>query len=389
MDLNESPEIAAFRQEVHDWVKANYPYETQDPYGYAGQERHDKDSVWYKRLAEKGWLAYRWPKEVGGAGFTPPQQIVFVDELQKCGADVPRGFGITMIGPLLLQFGTQAQKERFLPKIARNEEIWCQGYSEPNAGSDLAGLQTRAVLEGDHFVVNGQKIWTSGASIADWIFCLVRTNAEVKKQEGISFLLIDMKTPGVTIKPIVQLNGHAGFYETYFDDAKVPKENLVGELNKGWTMAKALLGHERVGTANIDTDDLVRRIQTIARATPDNSHTVQEDLGHRRALAEREMDTDCLRYTRYRLTTAVMQGRAPGPESSILKVNQSETVQHLYTLGLEALGPDALAWYDKRLMPEAYDLPMANTYARAMSIFSGSNEIQRNIIAKRVLRLPD
>ncbi|MBI4081142.1 MAG: acyl-CoA dehydrogenase family protein [Candidatus Lambdaproteobacteria bacterium] len=388
MDMREPAEIVSFRKEVRDWVKANYPYEKADPYNYAGHERHGKDSVWFGKLGRKGWLAFRWPVEWGGSGFTPPQQLVYVDELVKAGADVPRGFGITMIGPLLFQFGTDAQKRRFLPAIARNEEIWCQGYSEPNAGSDLASLQTKAELRGDHFLVNGQKIWTSGAGIADWIFCLVRTRSEGKRQQGISFLLIDMKSPGLSIKPIKQIDGGSGFYETHFDEVKVPADQIVGKINEGWTMAKALLGHERAGASHIDLGQLAQRIRTIARQHALDGGTVMDDSEFRMRLAGLEMDADCMQYTRYRLNTAVMQGKAPGHESSIMKVFQSETLQKMFDLGLEAMGPDAMAWYDKRLPPEEYAVVMQMCYGRATSIFSGSNEIQRNIMAKRVLGLP-
>jgi alkylation response protein AidB-like acyl-CoA dehydrogenase len=390
MDLKESPELAEFRKEVREWVTANLPEKPSDPYTHRGLEEDDFVGTWYKRLAEKKWLAFRWPEEYGGAGMSPPEQIVFVDELQRCGAPVPRGFGISMVGPLIYEFGTDDQKKRFLLPIARHEEIWCQGYSEPNAGSDLASLQMRAERENDHFIVNGQKTWTSRADAAQWIFALVRTSSEGKQQEGISFILIEMGTPGVSIKPILQIDGNEGFYETFFDNVKVPAENIVGEVNKGWTMAKALLGHERVMTgANVDLPALIRTLRTLGTEYERQGKPVLEDPTFRDRLVQLEMDVDCLQYTRYRMTTRLMQGKAPGPESSIFKVFQSELCQDLYELGMDAMGPDSAAWYDKRLSPEAFDIPMAMTITRAMSIYSGSNEVQRNIIAKRVLGLPD
>ena len=390
MDIKETAELSAFRREVREWVRDNLPGDLDQPYTYRGRENDDKVDAWFDSLAGKGWLAFRWPEAFGGAGFSEPEQIVFLDELQNCGAPIPRGFGISMVGPLLLQFGEDWQKQRFLPPIAANSEKWCQGYSEPGAGSDLAGLQTRAEIDGEDFIVNGQKTWTSRANGADWIFALVRTDPEVKKQSGISFLLIDMKTPGVSIRPIAQIDGRASFFETFFDDVRAPRKNLVGEMNQGWSMAKALLGHERVSTgADVNLPALVNKIRTLATQYERQGKPVLEDVGFRDRLVKLEMDADCLRYTRYRLMTAVMQGRAPGPESSIFKLYQTELVQAIYDLGMDAMGPDSMAWYHEGLSPEAYDLPMFANINRAMSIYSGSNEIQRNIIAKRVLGLPD
>ena len=391
MDLRESPELADFRKDVRKWVLANMPKEAPSPYQHRGLEEDDYITIWFKTLAKKKWLAFRWPEQFGGAGFSEARQLVFVDELMRCGAPVPRGFGISMVGPLIYQFGTDWQKERFLPRIAAHQEIWCQGYSEPNSGSDLASLQTRAELQdGDHFLVNGQKIWTSRADAASWIFALVRTDNTGKKQEGISFLLVDMSTPGVSIKPIKQINGTEGFFETFFDDVKVPMKNIVGEINKGWTMAKALLGHERVMTgANVDMNRLIEGLKTTATQYERTGQPVLQDATYRDRMAQLEMDADCLRYTRYRMNTAVMRGETPGPESSIFKVYQAELCQRLYDWGMDAMGIDGSRWYDESLSEEAFDIPMSMTITRAMSIYSGSNEVQRNIISKRVLGLPD
>ena len=390
MDLKENPELTEFRQMVRQWLTAAAPKQTRDPFKYQGMEDDEAVTPWYQKLAEKNWLAFRWPKEFGGAGFNQPQQFVFVEELQKIGAPMPGGFGLSMVGPLILEFGTDNQRKRFLPRIAQHNETWCQGYSEPNAGSDLAGLQTRAELKNGQFLVNGPTVWTSRANVADWIFALVRTDGEVQKQKGISFLLIEMKSPGVSIRPIRQIDGKEGFYETFFDNVKVPAENLVGKINEGWTMAKALLGHERAFTGtNLELPMLIERVKSLARDYERRGHPVLSDAGFRDRLAQLEMDADCLRYTRYRLMTAVMKGRAPGPESSIFKMFHSELCQRMYDMGMEAMGPDGAAWYDTRLSEDAYSIPMAMTIARAMSIYSGSNEVQRNIIAKRVLNLPD
>jgi alkylation response protein AidB-like acyl-CoA dehydrogenase len=390
MDMRESKELAQFRAQVREWTLANLPKEKMDPYHYVGMGDRPGTNEWFERLAKQQWLAFRWPKKFGGPDFTQAEQIVFVDELQNCGAPVPGGFGLTMVGPLILQFGTEQQKQRFLPPIAHHQEIWCQGYSEPNAGSDLASLQTRAVQEDGHFMVNGQKTWTSRANVAGWIFVLVRTNpAAASKQKGISFMLVDMKSPGVTIRPIKQIDGQAEFYETFFDNVKVPAENLVGKVNEGWTMAKHLLGHERAGTGAAADIGLVRKLKSMAGRYERDGAPLLKEREFRHRLAQMEMDSDCLRYTRYRMLSALMQGKAPGPESSIFKLYQSELVQRLCDLGMEAMGPESTNWYDRSLPPDAYDIPMYTNIHRAMSIYSGSNEVQRNIIAKRVLDLPD
>jgi alkylation response protein AidB-like acyl-CoA dehydrogenase len=389
MDMRETKELAQFRQEVRGWVQANLSKAKADPFNYVGLGDKPGQDGWFKLLAQKGWLAYRWPKEFGGPGFSEPQQIVFVDELLACGAAVPAGFGLNMVGPLILQFGTPEQKRQHLPPIARHEIIWCQGYSEPNAGSDLASLQTRAIPAGDEFVVNGQKTWTSRAQEAQWIFALVRTDTTGQPQRGISFLLIDMKTPGVSIRPIRQIDGQAEFFETFFDNVRVPVKNMVGKMNEGWTMAKALLGHERVNTnANMDMPRLFGRIKRLASQYERDGQPLMKDREFRNRLAQLEMDADCLRYTRYRLLSAMMQGKAPGPESSILKLFQTDLLQDVFELAMNVLGPDSMAWYDKSLSAEAFDIPMYDAIFRAVSIYAGSNEIQRNIISKRVLGLP-
>ena len=385
-----TPEQERFREEVRTWIAEAMPAEMKKHAEDGTNFEHAEIMEWHKILYAKGWVAPNWPKEVGGTGWDVAQRSIFQDEMVRANAPSLSPFGLSMVGPLLIQYGSDEQKKRFLPKILSGEEVWCQGYSEPNAGSDLANLQLRADKDGDDYILNGQKTWTTYAQYADWIFCLVRTDASGKKQEGISFLLIDMKTPGVSIRPIKQIDGQQGFYETFFDNVNVPVQQMVGSINEGWSMAKALLAHERSSTGeHVDVGRLVRNIKTLARGYERDGRPVLEDESFRQRLARLEMDADGLRYTRYRLLTALMQGRTPGPEASIVKVYQSELCQALYDLALEAMGPDAARWYDESLSEEAFEMPMQMTITRAMSIYSGSNEIQRNIIAKRVLNLPD
>ncbi len=389
MDLKESSELNAFRQNIREWTLANLPAEMKQPYRYSGMEDDNLTSEWYRRLGKQGWLAYRWPSTYSGAGFSIPQQVVFADELSRCSAPTPGGFGLSMVGPLILQFGTQAQRERFLPPIARHQEIWCQGYSEPDAGSDLASLQTHAQPDGDHYVINGRKVWTSRADVADWIFVLARTSSQGKPQEGISFFLVDMKTAGISLKPIEQLDGMQGFCETLFEEVRTPATNMVGKIHQGWSMAKALLNHERTSTGeSINLTNLLKDVKTIASTYENDGVPLIKDARFRQRLTKLEMDADCLIFTRKRLMSAVMQGKTPGPEASIFKLYQTELCQSIYDLALEILGPDGAAWWDKRLSNEAYSVAMMAVMSRAMSIYAGSNEIQRNIISKHVLQLP-
>ncbi|MBI3994090.1 MAG: acyl-CoA dehydrogenase family protein [Candidatus Lambdaproteobacteria bacterium] len=393
MDMRESPELTCFRHEVREWIQANVPPNPWgEPYRYEGTDVRTFPHEWCRILGQKGWLAYTWPKQYGGPGFSPAEQLVFEDECSRAGAPIPFGFGTAMIGPTLMQFGTEAQQQRFLPRIASHEEVWCQGYSEPNAGSDLASLQTRAELsaDGNFFTVNGQKIWTSDGHHADWIFLLVRTDPGARKQKGISFLVADMKTPGITLRPIQQIDGGWGFNETFFEDVRVPAENLVGKLNDGWTVAKALLENERSSSGGNDVEAMLKRVRGLAANFPGQSGaSMLQDGKTRQRLAQLEMDADCFRYTRFRVETSLVKGGTLGPEMSLLKLYLSELSQRVHQFGLDALGPDSAAWYDTRLPLEAYDMPMLAAIDRAFTIYSGSSEIQRTVIAKRVLGLPD
>jgi alkylation response protein AidB-like acyl-CoA dehydrogenase len=296
-----------------------------------------------------------------------------------------------MVGPLIMQFGTDAQKARFLPKILSGEEAWCQGYSEPGAGSDLASLQMRAELDGDHFVLNGQKTWTTYAQYADWIFCLVRTDPNVKKQAGISFLLVDMRTPGVEAKPMQTIAHTPAFCDTYFDDARVPKQNLVGPLNGGWTLAKALLGHERTLIAAVgQSRRAVRRVKRLAAQTMIDGRPALEHRGFRHRIARLEIRLRGLEIANYRTLAGAQLGHAPGPESSILKIRGSEILQEVFELAMDVMGLDALSWHNEADVIHALGQSVAPIYCynRATTIYGGSNEIQKNVIAKWILGLP-
>ena len=378
-DLNAMDE-ATFRATVRGWLQAHYPSELRNP----PKRLHWRDNKpAYMALSRKGWLAPGWPREHGGMGLSGAKQLAMVEEFERHGAARLNDHGIVMLGPLLIRYGTQAQKERFLPRILAGEDIWCQGYSEPNAGSDLASLSTSAVLEGDDWVINGQKTWTTLASDANWIFLLARTNKMAKKQEGISFLLAPMDLPGITVRPIVNLDMHDEFCEVFFDNVRVPRENLVGEVNQGWTMAKALLGFERV---------MIGSPKQSAYA-----------LGRLRLLAQHmdAWDDPAFqdRYVRLRLDLAdhvslyesfverLRRGELLGADVSMLKIHQSELYQRITEAMLEIAGENAglLEPMDgnRELNPAGQFIQ-----ARPVSIYGGSNEVQRNILAKAVLDLP-
>jgi alkylation response protein AidB-like acyl-CoA dehydrogenase len=385
MDLSFTAEEEAFRKEVQQFLREAMP--PQFKVKAENDSYFDQYEVqqWHKILHSKGWAAPNWPKEFGGTGWDAARRYIFDDEHQLSGAPLLSPFGLAMVGPLLIQFGTDAQKKRFLPKILSGEELWCQGYSEPGAGSDLASLRMSAVLDGDEFVVNGQKTWTTYAQYADWIFCLVRTESGAKKQAGISFLLIDIKTPGVEVKPMLTIGAQPSFCDTFFDNVRVPKENLVGPLHGGWTLAKALLGHERTFIAFVGTSRrTLRRTKRIAKA-----HGLFDDPIFRMKIAKLEVRLRSLEVTNLRALASTQIGRAPGPESSILKIRGSEVYQQIYELGLELMGHNALSWLNEDVVPpNEHWLPPSYCYNRASTIYGGTNEIQKNIIAKMILGLP-
>ena len=370
----------AFRAYVRAWVQANCPEHLRHP----PKRLHWSDTKpWYMALARQGWLAPGWPREHGGMGLSPARQVIFIEELERHGAPRTNDMGITMIGPLLIRYGTEAQRQRFLPPILAGEHIWCQGYSEPNAGSDLAALRTEAVRIGDHYVVNGSKIWTTLANDANWIFLLVRTDRQARKQDGISFLLCPMDSPGITVRPIVTLDRHDEFCEVFFDNVRVPAENLVGEPNRGWTMAKALLGFERIflGSPKQSTYALAKLAQVAEHMG------VADDPVFADRFTRLRMDLEDLKALYETQVAKLRRGEELGAEVSMLKVWQSELFQRITETALEIAGEEGVMVNpiggNRTLNPGS-----AFIQSRVVSIYGGSNEIQRNIIAKTLLGLP-
>ena len=378
-DLDAMPD-EAFRLHLRAWIEAEYPAHIRNP---EKRLHWDENKVWYFKLAEKGWLCPGWPREFGGMGLSPAKQIIYTEEMERHGAARTNDHGIVMLGPLVIRYGDAAQQARFLPKILNGEHVWCQGYSEPNSGSDLASLRTEAVDAGDHYVVNGQKTWTTLASDANWIFLLVRTDKAAKKQEGISFLLVDMASPGISVRPIVNLEMHDEFCEVFFDEVRVPKENLVGQLNKGWDMAKALLSFERIylGSPRQSAYALGRlRLLGERIGVADEPHFAERYARHR-------CDLEDLKALYSRYVAVLKQGRPLGADVSQLKVLQSELFQRITETALEVAGENAGLFAP---MEGNRDLNPGGLYiqARPTSIYGGTNEIQRNILAKNVLGLP-
>jgi alkylation response protein AidB-like acyl-CoA dehydrogenase len=396
MDLSFSPAEEAFRDEVRNFIEANYPKHL------AGVRRSDyrgrEDFLgWHKTLYKKGWVAPAWPKEYGGTGWNVTQRYIFNEECAAAETPALIPFGLSMVGPVIYTFGTPEQKKKYLPSILSGETWWCQGYSEPGAGSDLASLKTRAVKEGDNYVVNGQKTWTTLAQYADWIFCLVRTDPNAKMQEGISFLLIDMKTPGITVRPIITLDGSHEVNEVFFENVKVPAANLIGKENEGWTYAKFLLGHERSGIAGVSRSKrAIERLREIAEAELLDGKPLIHDSEFKNKIAEVEIDLAALEITELRTLASESRGKGPGPESSILKIKGTEIQQRITELVLEAVGNYAHPMVQQGAAATNEFVPgpehaqgQAQHYfnMRKVSIFGGSNEIQHNIVAKMVLGL--
>ena len=396
MDLRFTDEELAFRDEVRAFFRSALPESIRDKLVANKGLAKDDIVTWQRILNAKGWAVANWPVEWGGTGWTPVRQYMFQEELQLTPAPQPLGFGVTMVGPVMIAFGSDEQKKRFLPRIANLDDWWCQGFSEPGAGSDLASLRTSAKRDGDHYVVNGQKTWTTLAQHADWIFCLVRTDPQAKKQEGISFLLIDMKAPGITVRPIITIEGGHEVNEVFFDDVEVPVENLVGEENKGWDYAKFLLGNERTGIARVGVSkERIRRIKDLASKVESGGKPVLEDQGFREKLAAVEIELKALELTQLRVVADEgKHGKGkPNPASSVLKIKGSEIQQATTELLMEVIGPFA-APFDEHGddgSNEAMDwtAQIAPSYFnnRKVSIYGGSNEIQRNIITKAVLGL--
>ncbi len=391
MDLSFSAEDNAFRHEVRAWIRESMP---TDIAAKAEIDAHfDMADVmrWHKILFARGWVAPHWPKRFGGPGLTATQRFVLTEELELAGAPALSPFGLSMVGPAIMQFGTPEQQERFLPPILRGDEVWCQGYSEPGSGSDLASLRTTARIDGDDLIVDGQKTWTTYAQYADWIFCLVRTNPGAKKQAGISFLLVDMKTPGVEARPMLTIGNTPAFCDTFFANVRVPRANLIGPLDGGWTVAKALLGHERTLIAAVGPSQrMIRRIKRIATDTTDGGQALIDDPAWRSRIARLEVKLQALQMANYRALAGAALGHAPGPESSILKLRGSEIYQQTFELAFDLMGSHALAWFNEPgVIPELEQwVASGYCYNRATTIYGGSNEIQKNIIAKMLLGLP-
>jgi alkylation response protein AidB-like acyl-CoA dehydrogenase len=392
MDLNYSPQEAAFRDEVRAWLRENLPDDLRDKvvnYKELGKEDLLR---WHRILAAKGWVAPDWPIEWGGTDWTVVQRYIFEEECGAAGCPPVVAFGVRMCAPVLLRFGTEAQKKRHLPRIYHGEDFWCQGYSEPGSGSDLASLKTRAVRQGDHYVVSGQKIWTTLAQHADWIFCLVRTDASrEKRQEGISFLLIDMRSPGITVRPIILLDGGHEVNEVFFDDVTVPAENLVHEENKGWTVAKYLLGYERMGTGRIGASKReLAKLKEVAARSVKSGKPLIDDPRFRDRLTRVEVELMALEITNLRFLDQLRGGRPPGADVSLLKIKGTEIQQAISELMMQAAGPFAQAFRPVDATDyDAFTASLAPRYCnlRKATIYAGSNEIQRNIIAKATLGL--
>jgi len=388
-----SPEEEAFRAEVRSFIAQNLPAELRDRMLAGGRPTREDKVTWTRILHRRGWSGYSWPKEYGGPGFTPVQRYIFEDEAWQAGAPEVVPFGMKMVAPVIMKFGNAAQKDYFLPRIASLEHYWCQGYSEPGSGSDLASLKTRAVRDGDHYIVNGQKIWTTEAHDADWIFCLVRTSNEGRKQDGISFLLIDMKTPGITVRPIITFDGYHEINETWFESVRVPVANLVGEEGQGWTCAKYLLEKERLnfGGMGFCKRELSRLKRLAAEVAPTGRRPLHDPL-FRARLNALEMRIHATDLTNLRFLRAEERGEAVGLPAPYLKVLSSHLQQDVLELQMRMLGPDALpvslaGGSNESLERVSEYANVAPTYCnyRKTTIYAGSNEIQRNIAAKSLL----
>ena len=394
MDINFSAEDVAFRDEVREFFDKEYDSEVSKRQA----DNHSSDYkssivAWQKKLHAKGWIAPDWPVEYGGTDWSSTQKYIYETERGLAGIPDVIPFGLKMVAPVIYTFGTEEQKVRFLPRILSSDDWWCQGYSEPGAGSDLAALTTSAEYAGDNYIVNGRKIWTTLAQFADWIFCLVRTSKGVRRQEGISFLLIDMKSPGITVKPIIAIDGQHSLNEVLFENVLVPTENLIGEQDKGWTYAKALLAHERTGMAEVaDSKRMLDQLKLRAVAEVNGGKPMIEDPVFQMRLSDIEMELMALEYTELRVFASMASGGMPGPESSLLKIKGTEISQSIHELQLQLA-----SYYGGALQGELSSEVLGHNFAteargkymygRAATIYGGSNEVQRNVIAKAVLGL--
>ena len=388
-----------FRAEVREFCARELPDSIRQKQARGQLLEKPELDQWLKRLGAKGWLTGKWPKEHGGLAWEPAQFMAFQEEVGRAGAPPPPSFGPTMAGPVIYTFGSEALKKQHLPGIIRNDTWWCQGYSEPGSGSDLASLKTRADRDGDHYIVNGQKIWTSLAHWADWIFALVRTDQKAKKQEGISFLLIDMKTPGITVRPIIGINLGHHLNEVFFENVRVPVSNRVGEENKGWTYAKFLLANERVGTVDVvKVEDNIEQIRTLIAETREAGKSLKEDPIFQRRLAELEVGLATVKALLADQLAAARQDGAPSlMGAAALKLRGTELQQAILQTGLDVLGRHGMVfqrealnagWNGEMIGPEqSADVVYQHLFRRAATIYGGSSEVQKNIIAKGALGL--
>jgi alkylation response protein AidB-like acyl-CoA dehydrogenase len=392
MDLSFTPEHEAFRKKVRAWLKANVPHREQDaPLVESGDtERIARLKEWQRKLYDAGYLAMGWPKEYGGHAADVVQQTIVNEELILARAPSIVGMlGVQMVGPTLIQHGTEEQKRRYLPRILAAEEIWCQGYSEPGAGSDLASLKTRAELVGDEFIVNGQKVWTSNAQFSDWMFCLVRTDAAAPKHKGISYILIDMKTPGITVRPLVQMTGDPGFNEVFFEDVRVPRRNLVGELNQGWAVANATLAHERnMLGATTRTQQLFNHLLRVAQQHDRYGKPASEDPVVRQRLADLMIRVEAMKYHSFRQLTDNIKGRSPGIGASINKLVSTELNHDLCATAIEILGSFGPLARDSKHVADRGVWPFEFMFTLGLVIGGGTSQIQKNIISERGLGMP-
>ena len=391
MDIAFSAEDLAFREEVRAFFAEHFTPELQGRL----RSKEFKNTIveWQKKLHEKDWIAPNWPVEFGGTGWTPTQKYIYETERSEAGIPGTVPFGLSMVGPVIYQFGNQEQKDYFLPRILSSDDWWCQGYSEPGAGSDLAALKTKAELDGDDYIINGAKIWTTYAQYADWIFVLVRTSNEGKKQEGITFLLCDMKSEGIKVNPIISIDNEHSLNEVEFNNVRVPAKNVVGEVNGGWTVAKALLAHERTSIADVaQSKRTIRQIKDAAAKEINGGKALLDDPGFQGRLADIEIELMALEFTELRTLAAMAAGGFPGPESSLLKIKGTELQQATQELRME------VAAHYQGVLPTDLDSEQLGhdfgsearrnfMYGRASTIYGGSNEVQKNIIAKFVLGL--
>ena len=394
MDFEYTPAQEEFRKAFRGWLEANLPPElclddAADDRVPSDRATYERRRAWQKTMHAAGWIGISWPKEYGGRGASLIERVIWEEEYAAARAPVlPAAMGLNLVGPTIIAWGTDAQKQRYLPRILNADETWAQGFSEPNAGSDLANLQTKAVDAGDHFVVNGQKVWTSGAQFHDSILLLARTNPDAPKHQGISAFLVPLKTPGITVRPLVLATGHAHFNEVFFEDVEVPKENLLGPLNQGWKVTTTTLMHERHSAGNRNNVAQLERLIALAKTLEHDGRRAWDDPVIRQKLAQLAIDCEAFKYTRLRGLTRQLRGEPPGPEGSILKLTGSELGVRIADVAGEMLGVHALVNAPSAAVPDAPRWFNRIVAARQYTISAGTSEIQRNIIGERVLGLP-